>query len=206
MADTFYVVAQGCSVHLPVGKVRKDSGRPVLLQGEVIPDGLFTLSQMKEHLNSKFIVPKNRSEIVDPTSLPVSSENRPGEKAAPPITPGKEGDNTDGSDHVTTDSPGPSRRDIPDVNDGSMVPISPVIVEDANIAAANAALKSGPKVDGAGSPVSKFIFDPATLEGKSVEELNVLLKECDPEIEPMDTAAEAVAFLTQDFVVALSVR
>lgn len=204
MAPTL-VVAQGGCVRLPAGKVRKGNARPVLYQGEVIPGGLFTDSQLKEHLKSGYIVPMNRTEIVDPASLPASTEKRPGETIAPPITAGKKGDNTEGSDPVTTAPTGPATRDVPDVNDGPSVPISAPVIENAN-AAAEAAPAPGPVVNASGNPVSKFIFDPATLQDKSVEELNVLIKQCDETIDPMDTAAEAIALLSQDFVVGLSVR
>lgn len=57
-------------------------------------------------------------------------------------------------------------------------------------------LKSG-EVD-----LSKRLWDldPDGLKGKSLEELNVMVAERDPEIPALDTVEEAVAWLSQDFV------
>lgn len=191
-----YIVAPGGSVQLPAGKIRRGSQRPVLLQGEQLPDGVFTPAQIKAHIKSGYVVAVDRKDLPDPASLPVASEIRPGETAGPPITSGKPGENSEGSDPVLTEQIKPQigASGIPDVGDeGAGVTLAPATV-------------SGPKVDASGSPVSKWIFDPATLTDKSVEELNVLIKENGPDVDPFDTVEEAVAFLSQDFVVGLSVR
>lgn len=46
---------------------------------------------------------------------------------------------------------------------------------------------------------SKWNLDPHTLVSKSLTELNVMVAERDPEIEPFDTPGEASAYLSQDF-------
>jgi hypothetical protein len=48
-------------------------------------------------------------------------------------------------------------------------------------------------------PRSKWDVDPATLEGKTIEQLNVMVAERDPSIQAFPTAPEAAAFLCQDF-------
>lgn len=48
-------------------------------------------------------------------------------------------------------------------------------------------------------PRSPWMLDPATLEGKTIEQLNVMVAERDPSIQAFPTAPEAVAFLSQDF-------
>lgn len=50
------------------------------------------------------------------------------------------------------------------------------------------------------SDPSPWTIDPSTLEGKDVDELNVMILERDPEQETMETVEEAVAFLSQDYV------
>ncbi|MEK7424591.1 MAG: hypothetical protein AAB131_12220 [Actinomycetota bacterium] len=45
----------------------------------------------------------------------------------------------------------------------------------------------------------KWRVDPATLSGRTLEQLNVQLKEIDATVEPFDSIEEATAFLTQDF-------
>ena len=42
-------------------------------------------------------------------------------------------------------------------------------------------------------------LDPAQLEGKSLDELNVMISERDPKIPELNDRDEAVAWLTQDF-------
>lgn len=46
---------------------------------------------------------------------------------------------------------------------------------------------------------SLWIMDPANLESKDLDELNVMIAERDPEIEPFQTVEEAKAQLTKDF-------
>lgn len=46
---------------------------------------------------------------------------------------------------------------------------------------------------------SRLAMDPATLEGMSLEQLNVLVAERAPDEQPFDTVDEAIAFLSQDF-------
>ncbi len=189
-----YIVATGGCVQLPAGKVRKGSQRPVLYQGEQLPDGVFTPSQIQAHIKSGYVVAVDRKDLPDPAKLPVASEVRPGETAGPVMTPGKDGENSEGSDPVLTAQvkPQAGASGVPDVGDeGAGVVIAPATVD-------------GPKVNASGNPTSKWIFDPATLTDKSVEELNVLIKENGPDVDPFDTVEEAVAFLSQDFVVAPS--
>lgn len=46
---------------------------------------------------------------------------------------------------------------------------------------------------------SKWNLDPMTLVHKSLSELNVMIAERDPSVEPFDTPGEASAYLSQDF-------
>lgn len=193
MADKL-IVSPGCTIRLPAGVVLKGSQRPTLTQGMVLPDNVFTPPQRAEHLKSGFAKVVNVSDQPDPAALPKSIENRPGEKAAPPIS---SGDGAKGSDPVIIkDQPtglAASGGEIPDVSDqGAGVSASPTSVVPQPI--------PGAKIDGAGSPVSKWIFDPATLVGKPVAELNILIKERDPAVEAFETPEEAIAFLSQDYI------
>lgn len=185
-----YIVAPGGCVQLPSGKVRRGSARPVLYQGEELPEGVFTPDQIAAHIKSGYVIVPDRASAPDPAALPVSKEDRPGESVGPPLTSGKQGEGAPGSEPVTTDQVAPQHGtpgNIPDVSDaGAGVVASPASIP-------------GPVVDGAGSPVSKWIFDPATLEGKPLEELNVLIKENGPDVEPFETIEEALAWLSQDF-------
>lgn len=52
---------------------------------------------------------------------------------------------------------------------------------------------------GEGSPPPKFDIDPATLEGKELDELNVMALEIDAELDPFETVVEAIEYLSQDF-------
>ncbi len=45
----------------------------------------------------------------------------------------------------------------------------------------------------------KWNRDPALLQQKSLEKLNILISEIDPAVAPFETREEAVAHLTQDF-------
>lgn len=46
---------------------------------------------------------------------------------------------------------------------------------------------------------SKWTVDPADVEGWSLDQLNVRIKEIDERVEPFETVEEAVAWLSQDF-------
>lgn len=46
---------------------------------------------------------------------------------------------------------------------------------------------------------SKWVLDPATLEGKSLDELNVMVAERDNSIDPLTSIENAVSLLSQDF-------
>lgn len=52
---------------------------------------------------------------------------------------------------------------------------------------------------GGGQAPSVWTVDPANLEGKSLEELNVMVLDRDNSMEPFSTVEEAVAQLTADF-------
>ena len=49
------------------------------------------------------------------------------------------------------------------------------------------------------SKISPWVFDPAFLRGKSLDELNVMVQELDDTVAPLETPEEAVGFLSQDF-------
>ena len=51
-----------------------------------------------------------------------------------------------------------------------------------------------------GKKGSVWILDPDGLRSKSLEELNVMVIERQPELEPFETYQEAVAWLSQDYV------
>lgn len=44
-----------------------------------------------------------------------------------------------------------------------------------------------------------WTYDPSTLSGKTVEELNVMIHETDDSVVPFETAEEAIAHLSQEF-------
>ena len=48
-------------------------------------------------------------------------------------------------------------------------------------------------------PISKWKFDPSKLVGKTLVQLNVMICERDPEIEPFDSLQAAIEYLTKDF-------
>ena len=48
---------------------------------------------------------------------------------------------------------------------------------------------------------SKWSLNPADLEGKDLDELNVMVLERDETVDPFETVEEAVAWLSQDFEV-----
>ena len=52
------------------------------------------------------------------------------------------------------------------------------------------------------APNSKWSIDPATLTEKTLEQLNVMVRELDPgnEVELFETAEEARSFLSQDYI------
>ena len=58
----------------------------------------------------------------------------------------------------------------------------------------------GAEIDGAGSQVGPWIFNPADLQGKPLEELNVLIAARDDTVEPFGTVEEAIAYLSQNFI------
>jgi len=47
-------------------------------------------------------------------------------------------------------------------------------------------------------PTSPWKLDPAQLEGKPLQELNLMIKERDDSIEPFETVEEAIAQLSAD--------
>lgn len=194
MADKI-IVAPGCTIRFPVGKVAKGSGRPVLTQGQELPDDLFTPAQKKAHIKSGFAEVRRASDLPDPATMPKSIPDRPGETEAPPIDSGKGGDSGAGSTPVTTEAGATgvsAAGGIPDVNDGGAgVRISPERVEQP---------VPGAEIDGAGSEVGPWIFNPAELQGKPLEELNVLIAARDDTVEPFGTVEEAIAYLSQNFV------
>lgn len=49
------------------------------------------------------------------------------------------------------------------------------------------------------TPISPWILDPKTLEGKTLDQLNVMIKEIDPSEDLFEDAKEAISFLSQDF-------
>lgn len=51
---------------------------------------------------------------------------------------------------------------------------------------------------------SKWVLNPATLEGKSLDELNVMVAERDKSIDPLTSIENAVSLLSQDFALATS--
>ena len=188
------IVAPGCSIRYPAGVTPKGSRRPVLTQGVIIPDGIFTPAQIKAHLASGFAKSVAVSDQPDPDALPKAIEENPGQTKAPPITGGDDTAGGKGSDPVTLDDvpTGVSAAGgIPDASDeGAGVSASPVAVQPV----------PGPEVDGAGSPKSPWIFDPAELAGKPLDELNIIIKERDAAVEPFATVEEAIAFLSQNFI------
>lgn len=46
---------------------------------------------------------------------------------------------------------------------------------------------------------SLWVFDPEKLKGKTLDQLNTLIKETDPQAAPCATVDEAIAFLSMDF-------
>ncbi len=194
------IVARGCSIRYPSGVTPKDSRRPVLTQGVVIPDGIFTPAQIKEHLTSGFAESVSVRDQPDPDALPKAIEESPGQTKAPPINAGEEGAGGKGSDPVILDdvpSGMSAAGGIPDASDpGAGVRVS------AETLAAEIAPQPvpGPEVDGAGSPVSHWIFNPAELAGKPLDELNIIIKERDAAVEPFATVEEAIAFLSQNYI------
>jgi len=57
-------------------------------------------------------------------------------------------------------------------------------------------LKQAPRL----TKVSQWALDPDMLRSKSVEVLNVMIRERDASIEPFETQEEAIAQLSRDFV------
>lgn len=193
MADKV-IVSPGCSIRYPAGMSAKGSQRPILTQGTEIPDGLFTPTQIREHVKSGFAKVVQRSDQPDPATLPKSIPDRPGETIPPAINSGDPGPSGKGSDPVTTSqdkAPAATPGNIPDVSDeGVGVFASPRAEQPI----------PGPEVDGAGSEVSPWTFDPYMLAGKPVDELNILIKERDESVEAFETPEEAIAFLSQNFI------
>ncbi len=214
MADKL-IVAPGCCVRYPSGVSPRGALRPVITQGQELPANVFTPSQIREHLKSKFVLSVPQSAMPDPASLPKSMPNRPGETVAPSINAGDPAPGGKGSDPVTiSDQPTgvAAAGGIPDASDGGAgVRISPETLA-AEAAAAVAPLSlappvapveqpvPGPKIDGAGSQVGPWIFNPADLVDKPLEELNVLIAERDPNVDAFTTVEEAIAYLSQNFV------
>lgn len=58
--------------------------------------------------------------------------------------------------------------------------------------------KGVPTRPGSGIP-SLWILDPANLEGKDLDDLNVMILERDDSIEPFETIEEAIGQLCMDF-------
>lgn len=48
-------------------------------------------------------------------------------------------------------------------------------------------------------PTSKWLFNPEDLEGNTLQELNLLIKERDASVDPYETTEEAIAHLSQDY-------
>lgn len=59
--------------------------------------------------------------------------------------------------------------------------------------------KPGPVVNNAGQATSKWTIDPTSLEGRDLEQLNVMILERDPNQSPFATVEEAKAHLSQDY-------
>ncbi len=89
-----------------------------------------------------------------------------------------------------------------------------MIAEDCSEAAVQAGLKAGllfvvePDLPAApvllsppaSQPVSsKWIINPALLHAKDLNQLNVMIRERDPSIQPFETREEAIAFISQDY-------
>ena len=52
---------------------------------------------------------------------------------------------------------------------------------------------------GDGKALTARVFDPEKLKAKSIDELNILVLEVDPDIQPFETSEEAIAWLSIDF-------
>lgn len=59
--------------------------------------------------------------------------------------------------------------------------------------------KKGSKAKNPPKKASPYCLDPKDLQGKSLEQLNIMLKERDAEEEPFETIEEGIEFLSQDF-------
>lgn len=94
------------------------------------------------------------------------------------------------------------------VNSGYVVAVRdvvPTLTADEAASLAAPGVTSALAIDAKGSPVSapvlssKWNLDPEGLRGYDLESLNVMVLERDDSLDPFDTEAEAIAWLSQDY-------
>lgn len=142
----------------------------LLTAGAVVPDGALTKKQIEEHVNSGFLEPTVTRQSFENDTL---VENAPGMVPPTPIKTEDEVESYD--DRAIRVSGRPIKTE--------MRPAKSLKVS-------------------ANAPVSKsspWILNPAGLEGKSLEELNVMVLERSKTIAAFETKEEAIAQLSQDF-------
>lgn len=173
-----YRVAPGKCVCLPSKANHSRAEGRMIKAGEVLPSGALKHDEIKRHIASGYLIEEGmtRPEFVEqPVVISGSDVVMPqgSEDSTPRIlTP-------PASNNISPD-PVPTVETVETPSESS---------EEVN------------SVDPSGDPKSIWNFDPASLEGKSVEDLQVLVAETDPNMdaEALASAQELIEWLTQDF-------
>lgn len=162
--------------------------------GSVVPEGALSEADIKAHLASGYIEESNEGPLPD---VPVA--NPPGVDISTPVPGLQTGTDKslDASKAVVTDK-GPNLGPVPESKPAPNSDALSVTSGEGGVTMTSTP-QAPPPNNGTGAAISKWVLDPATLTGKKVEDLNVMILERDPTVKPFETVEEAVAFLSQDF-------
>lgn len=175
----YFKVAQGCVLFCNGKKDKPHQAHGMKRGGEIVTSDDLPSSAVESNVASGHLIPVDAVTHADGTVRYVESQ------------PGVEPPMVLRSDEVDADKDDPYRE-----------PVNVVKPKVVGVQASDAeAPEAEPKETVVGDPakaVGKWSFDPAALEGKSLDELNSLILDHDDSVEPYETEAEAVAHLTQD--------
>lgn len=169
-----FVVARGCNILLSSGKQLRagfivTEGKKIVVDGREHPP--MDAKKIERHLRSGYLKHHSVLREEGPITPEQFTENPPGKVKAPAL-------------------PGPGKEDGISENKALTTAVSNGI--------STSVKDKEPSTEQTAQVTSKWVLDPALLEGKTIDELNVMIVERDPKVEPFATAEEAVAWLSQD--------
>ena len=185
-ANTTFIVAPGGSISVSMKKDRnpkKKYARTILASGTQVTPKLreecgMTDAKVEEHLRSGFLLAP--SQPSDPFAT------------APGVTVNEQ--SAIRPDQMIRTGEGNKQRGVRTAA-GSLDLGNNAVTVDNAMSDPNAAKQPSQPV----STEGRWTLNPSALEGKSLDELNVMVAERDSSIEPFETSEEAIAHLSQDY-------